>query len=139
MRTIGYWQAAAAAAARLDLPTRRLLEAYAAGVNAYVAQHRSDLIDLFERLGLEPEPWTPAASIASWWRLGLFFSGDGLRELVSYYQIKGGQRRVVSAAAGRRPRRLRPDDAAAVVQRGDVGDAWVARRSEEHTSELQSH
>ncbi len=134
MRTIGYFRTAQKVAGNLDGKTLALLEAYSQGVNDYLSEHPKDLMYLFEKLGLEPEPWTPAASIASWWRLGIFFSGDGLRDLVSYYAIRDGKRQVRPAAAGRGGQRgqasssgPKPDDAASVVQRGDVDDEWVRR------------
>ena len=125
MRTIGYWQAAQETARRLDPEARGLLEAYSRGINDYVNNHPNNLLDLFEKYDLQPEPWTPAACIASWWRLSLFFSGDGLRKMTPYYEIKDGARKVRSFAvtdgAGGRPVR----DDASVIQRGDVSDAWV--------------
>ena len=60
MRTFGFYRAAGEAARRLDSPTRTLLEAYAAGVNAYFDEHRADLNPLFAQVGLQPEPWTVA-------------------------------------------------------------------------------
>jgi len=130
MRTLGYWQAAQETAERLDPEARSLLEAYSRGVNDGLARDPNARNPLFARYGLEPEPWTPAASIASWWRLSLFFSGDGLREMIPYYEIKDGTRRVRrfaltdSAGATEGPR-IRDD--ASVIQRGDVGDEWVQK------------
>jgi len=128
MRTIGYWQSAQETARQLDPEVRGLLEAYSRGVNDYIGGHPKELLYLFEKYDLKPEPWTPAACIASWWRLGLFFAGDGLREMVPYYEIKDGATKVrqfaaragAGAAGGMRVR-----DDASVIQRGDVSDAWV--------------
>ncbi len=130
MRTIGYYHAAQSIAANLDGETLALLHAYSDGVNAYINTHRSELLYLFEKLNLEPEPWTPAACIASWWRLALFFSGDGLREMTTYYEIKDGQRQVRTfspedAAGATRGRPIRDD--ASVIQRDDVSDEWVRK------------
>jgi penicillin amidase len=63
-RTLGLGAAAAAslAAARPRLP--RLLEAYAAGVNAYLASHRDALPLEFRMLRYEPRPWTAADTVA---------------------------------------------------------------------------
>ena len=128
MRTIGYYRAAERTAQHLDDEARTLLEAYSRGVNDYVDNHPNDLVYLFEKYDLELEPWTPAACIASWWRMALFFSGDGLREMTSYYQIKDGARQVRTFAANDsegafRGRALRDD--ASVIQRSDVSDDWV--------------
>ncbi len=130
MRTIGYWQAAQVAARQLDQEARELLDAYSRGVNNYIDNHRGNLLYLFERYGLEPEPWTPAACIASWWRLSLFFSGDGLREITPYYEVKEGVREVrhftLTDSAGA-TEGLPVRDDASVIQRGDVSDEWVRR------------
>jgi len=130
MRTIGYWLAAQETAGRLDPELRALLEAYSEGVNDCIRNEPNDLTYLFAKYGLEPEPWTPAACIASWWRLSLFFSGDGLHEMTTYYEIKDGQREVKSFApddgAGLmniEGRHVRDD--ASVIQRDDVGDEWL--------------
>lgn len=131
MRTIGYWRSAQETARHLDPEARRLLEAYSKGVNDYIAQHREDLLYLFDKYpGApgEPEPWTPAACIASWWRVSLFFSGDGLREASAYYDITEGRRRVEHFApddAAGAIRGLPVRDDASVIKRQDVPDAWV--------------
>jgi penicillin amidase len=128
MRTIGYWQAAQETARQLDSETRQFLEAYSRGVNDYIESHPKDLLYLFEKYDLKPEPWTPAACIASWWRLGLFFAGDGLREMLPYYEQKDGTPRG-RQMAGRDARGAasRPHirDDASVIQRSDVSDAWL--------------
>lgn len=130
MRIIGYCRAAQKVAANLDPETSSLLQAYSDGVNDYINNHPNDLLYMFEKLDLEPEPWTPAACIASWWRLGLFFSGDGLREMMPYYEIKDGTRKVrtfalTDAAGALRGQPVRDD--ASVIQRDDVRDDWVRK------------
>lgn len=127
-RTIGYWRAAQETAGRLDPESRRLLEAYSQGVNDCFAGDPNTRSHLFEKYGLEPEPWTPAACIASWWRLSLFFSGDGLRELGPYYEIKDGVRtvrRYTLRDAAEATEGLRIRDDASVIQRSDVSDTWL--------------
>ena len=101
MRTIGYYRAAEETARQLGPEERALLEAYSQGVNDYIGQHPNDLLHLFKTYNLEPEPWTPAACIACWWRMGLFFAGDGLREMGTYYDIKEGRRQVKTFAPAR--------------------------------------
>ncbi|MHC4583743.1 MAG: penicillin acylase family protein [Planctomycetota bacterium] len=130
MRTIGYYHAAQKVAANLDSEILSLLQAYSDGVNNYINNHPNEMHYLFEKLSLEPEPWTPAACIASWWRLGLFFSGDGLRETALYYDIKDGSRKIRTfapedAAGALRGRPIRDD--ASVIQRQDVTDEWVRK------------
>jgi penicillin amidase len=130
MRTIGYYRAAQKVAHNLDHETRSLLQAYSDGVNDYVTNHPDDLLYLFDKLDLKPDPWTPAACIASWWRLGLFFSGDGLRDMLPYYDIEQGRRKIrsfgVTDTAGVLSSRKIRDDAA-VIQRSDVDDEWVQK------------
>jgi penicillin amidase len=130
MRTIGYYRAAQKVAANLDSEILSLLQAYSDGVNDYINNHPNEMHYLFEKLNLKPEPWTPVACIASWWRLGLFFSGDGLRETALYYDIKDGSRRIrtfapTDAASALRSRPIRDD--ASVIQREDVTDEWVRK------------
>lgn len=130
MRTIGYYRAAQKVAANLDSETLSLLQAYSNGINDYINNHPNDLLYLFDKLDLEPEPWTPAACIVSWWRIALFFSGDGLREMLPYYEIKDGTRRIRTfapsdAAGAFRGRPLRDD--ASVIQRDDVTNEWIQK------------
>ena len=72
-RAIGLHLAAQAEATRLDADTRTLLEAFAAGVNAQVAESDELPAIEFDLLGYRPEPWTVEASTAcamSWrWQL----------------------------------------------------------------------
>jgi len=130
MRTIGYYRAAEETARLLGPEERTLLEAYSQGVNDYIVHHPNDLLHLFETYDLEPEPWTPTACIASWWRMGLFFAGDGLREMGAYYQINAGQRQIETFAPqdSESVTRLRPvRDDASVIQRSDVSEEWIEK------------
>ena len=129
MRTFGFNRAAQEVAANLDSDTLELLTAYSAGVSDYVAAYRENMHPLFKVTGLQPEPWTPADCIASWWHLGQFFAGDGTCELLHYRNITSG---AVEARRGGRgqaptPSALWADDEAAVVGREDVSDEWVAK------------
>ena len=63
-RTLGLGHAAAASLAALDPDSRALLEAYAAGVNAYIASHRDALPLEFRMLRYEPRPWQAADTVA---------------------------------------------------------------------------
>jgi len=120
MRTMGYYRAARALVSRLDPATVSLLEAYSAGINDYIATHGTDLLYLFKSAGLEPEPWTPADCIASWWHLGQFFAGDGLGDLANLHSLQ------------QQPQRQNPvvDDSAAVIQQGDVHADWIRELNE---------
>jgi penicillin G amidase len=59
MRTLGLRRAAERDLAQTGPETRSILEAYAAGVNAFVDSHRSRLPLEFAILGIDPAPWTP--------------------------------------------------------------------------------
>ena len=129
MRTFGWSRAAAQTAANLDVPTRELLAAYCAGVNDSFAVQQRDgtLHPLFKQLGVTPEPWTPADCLLSWWHLAQFFASDGTRDLLAWRnrtKPRPGQPQPPQ------PNRLWFDDAAAVVQRGDVSEAWLKRTEE---------
>ena len=126
MRTFGWARAAERTAANLDAATRKLLEAYCAGVNdSFTAQKSSGkLHPLFEKLDVTPETWTPEDCLLSWWHLAQFFATDGTRDLM-----------VARNRTNPRPGQPQPfkpaplwfDDATAVVQRDDVADDWVRR------------
>lgn len=83
LRTLGVYRAAESAYANLGPEPRALLEAYAAGVNAFLDANRGRLPVEFSILGVEPEPWQPADSLA-WskmmaWDLGGNWSEELLR------------------------------------------------------------
>jgi penicillin amidase len=59
-RTLGMQQAAERAAADSDPEIRGLLEAYARGVNRYIAEQQQKLPVEFSLLHYKPRPWTPA-------------------------------------------------------------------------------
>jgi penicillin amidase len=143
MRTFGFHRAAQGTASRLDPETLGLLEAYCDGVNAYFCEHRDQLHPLFAQTGLQPEPWTPADCLASWWHLAQFFATDGTRDLIAGRNEAAGQRPsrfVRGQAPGRgegrpaeRPvapadlKPMPPDDGPAVVKRTDVPAEWIER------------
>src|SRR5256884_3140791 len=63
-RTLGFAQVAEAEAAQASPQTRALLEAYARGVNAYIASlDARTLPPEFQILQYKPKPWTPADSL----------------------------------------------------------------------------
>ncbi len=80
-RTLGYYRAATSDFAVLSERSRGALEAYAAGVNAWIAEGHT-LPPEYLLLGVQPEPWTPVDSLV-WekmmsWDLG----GDYEMELL---------------------------------------------------------
>ena len=64
MRRLRFRRAAESALERTSPATRRALEAYAAGVNAWLAARKGDLPPEFELLRCRPEPWTPVDTLA---------------------------------------------------------------------------
>ena len=64
MRTLRLRETAEAHWTVASEESREWLEAYAAGVNAWVRQREEDLPPLFQLLDLEWEPWTPADSLS---------------------------------------------------------------------------
>src|SRR5262249_14276833 len=63
LRTLGVRRAAEANFQTLDSQTKKQLEAYAAGVNAFLAADPVLPVE-FLLTGVKPEPWAPADSIA---------------------------------------------------------------------------
>jgi penicillin G amidase len=69
IRTLGWRRVAAREFPKLSTKTRGYLEAYAAGVNAYLADHTGSRLSVEYTLGLlgpdeRPEAWTPVDSLA---------------------------------------------------------------------------
>ncbi len=102
VRTIGMRRAAEEEQAHLDPESAAALSAYAAGVNAWIAQHRSRLPIEFTLLQYQPEPWSTTDSLIfgkslAWtlggnWKYQLLrahliarFGTDGMRTLVPPY------------------------------------------------------
>lgn len=82
MRTLGLYRLAEANFVRLSDPARAALQAYAQGVNAYLQTHRGAWPPEYYLLGMRPEPWRPADSLA-WARLmALRLSGNWREELL---------------------------------------------------------
>ena len=80
MRTLGVRRSAVADVEALAPDTRALLDAYARGVNAWIAERGRLAAPEFLLLGT-PEPWTPADSL-SWAKImGLWLSGNWRTEL----------------------------------------------------------
>lgn len=85
-RTFGFAQVADAEAALLPPASRKLLEAYALGVNAYInSLDPKNLPPEFQILAYQPRPWTPAdsliivklffESLSTTWRLDVMRAG----------------------------------------------------------------
>ena len=64
MRTLGLYRLARQSVNAVSPETRALLQAYANGVNAYIATRKGPLPIEFAILNASPEPWRPADSVA---------------------------------------------------------------------------
>jgi penicillin amidase len=82
MRTLGLYRAAERAYERLDGPPREALDAYAAGVNAYIDGRRLALPVEYYVLRASPERWRPADTIAWGKMMALQLSGNYRFELL---------------------------------------------------------
>jgi penicillin amidase len=83
LRTLGVRRVAEATLKALNDETRSQLDAYAAGVNAFLAQHSGPLPPEFLLTGVSPEPWQSVDSVA-WakmmaWDLGGNWRSELLR------------------------------------------------------------
>ncbi len=87
LRTLGIRRAAEATLKNLNAETRDTLNAYAAGVNAFIQSNKRALPPEFLILGIKPEPWTPVDSVG-WikmmaWDLGGNWRNELLRMQLS--------------------------------------------------------
>lgn len=107
MRTLGLYRAAEASLDHLSPTVLAGLDAYAAGVNAWIDRHEGAWPPEFYLLRHRPEPWRPADSLV-WGRLmALQLSGDWRREL--------DRRRIAGAAGWRLMNLLLPTDRAGPI------------------------
>ncbi|MGD9614704.1 MAG: penicillin acylase family protein [Alphaproteobacteria bacterium] len=82
MRVLGLYRLAEASFSHLSAPVQRSLEAYAAGVNAFLATHRGALPPEFQLLRFAPEPWRPADSLVWGKLMDLELTGNYRKELL---------------------------------------------------------
>ncbi len=126
-RTLRLRRLAEAMWERAGPTSRRLLEAYARGVNAWLAERGGDLPTGLKLLGVEPEPWQPVDSLAfvllmaddlSFWqgrpeeerfRWLRAFGVDGVRELLDEPSLQVPQEILELAARGESQTATRAD------------------------------
>jgi penicillin amidase len=82
MRVLGLYRAAEAEISTLSPAVRRGLDAYAAGVNAFLAARRGALPPEFVLLGFRPDPWRPADSLVWGKLMDLELAGNYRGELL---------------------------------------------------------
>lgn len=82
MRTLGLYRTAEAQLGELSPPVRAALQAYAAGVNAFIAARRGALPPEYYLLGIGFEPWQPADSLVWGKIMDLQLTGNYRGELL---------------------------------------------------------
>jgi penicillin amidase len=82
MRVLGLYRAAEASLLHLSEPMRRALDAYTAGINAFLATRRGALPPEFLLLRFKPEPWRPADTLVWGKLMDLELAGNYRGELL---------------------------------------------------------
>jgi len=83
MRTMGHWRHAQRMSESLDAEHRALLEAYAQGINDYAEAHPEGSPTRVAELGIEVQAWSPAHSLAVWYRVSDLFTNDPLAKALA--------------------------------------------------------
>lgn len=109
MRTLDLYGSARSAWSALSVDAQSSLQAYADGVNAYLAQKRT-LPPEFLLLGIKPQPWKPIDSLA-WFKVFALSQSDSMREEANRYVA----RKYLPEAQWRLLDREYPADAPATV------------------------
>ena len=81
MRSMGFYRLARESVKHLRPDTRQLLEAYAAGINAYLSTRKGPLPVEFTILHVTPDPWQPADSLVVLKYMELSLSEDMYSEI----------------------------------------------------------
>jgi penicillin amidase len=103
-RTLGFARAAERDVSILDAEPRRLIEAYARGVNKFIEQHHKSLPLEFSLLRYEPQPWRPSDTLA--------ISGYMYRTLTDTWERELNRAKVVELAGADRSKDLFSQEAA---------------------------
>ncbi|NLH50377.1 MAG: penicillin acylase family protein [Myxococcales bacterium] len=113
MRILGFEHYAELFLESAPQETKDFLEAYAQGVNAYIAQHEKDLPIEFRLIGYQPELWQPKDSIALERLLGWMLSTNAKVELMwaAADQVLGTDKAALLMSTYRYPKapRILPD------------------------------
>lgn len=88
MRTIGFHRHALRHEALLDDENRRFFEAYAAGVNAYIENRKSEYPLEFRLVGYAPEKWQVADSLAILYLMGWGSAANINHEIIAQTLIE---------------------------------------------------
>src|SRR5580700_2032843 len=101
-RTLGLRVAAEAAARRMDPATRKIVEAYAAGVNRYIAERSGRLPIEFTVLRYKPRPWRAADTF--------LISAYMWKTLTTTWKAKLNRARITALVGPKRARDLFVED-----------------------------
>ena len=131
LRTVGFRRAAEDSWRVISPEVRRLLEAYAAGVNAFLAADRARPVEL-RLLRVPVEPWTPVDTLA--W--GKMMAWDLSRNADDEIRLA----RYVEALGAERANELLPVNAAEpTILTGDEWEPPAPARPPAHVSRLSAH
>ncbi|MGD9856915.1 MAG: penicillin acylase family protein [Planctomycetaceae bacterium] len=113
-RLLGFDRHARKLLGHLQPDTRRCLEAFAAGVNAFVAEHPGRLSRIVDVFPQQPRAWEAADSLAIWARNAYQFTGgwEGEVQALRKYEQWATTRKPGETYPGRQ---LTRDDSAAVI------------------------
>ena len=114
-RTNGFARAAERDATLLDPESRKVMEAYARGVNHFIEQHKNALPLEFSLLRYEPSPWQPSDTIA--------ISGYMYRTLTNTWERELNRAKVAERVGPDRAKDLFSEEAA--MDHFVVGDPKV--------------
>lgn len=82
LRTLGLYRAAEASVAHLSPDATEAFKSYAAGVNAAIPRNGRPLPPEFFMLGVQPEDWRPADSIATLKAIAVQLSANAFQEIL---------------------------------------------------------
>ncbi|MDP6351829.1 MAG: penicillin acylase family protein [Alphaproteobacteria bacterium] len=82
LRTMGFYRAAQQSLDHFSVRSLALIEAYCAGVNAFLASHDGPLPPEFVLFRHRPEPWTPADSVVAVKMMAPLLAGNARDELL---------------------------------------------------------
>ncbi len=109
MRTIGFHRNAKKVAPRLDPETRRSIQKYLDGVNAYISGYGKEHPIEFRLAGIRPEPWEISDSLAILYFMSWNSSGNLDTEIVAQALV---EKLGVEKARALFPLNINPDDPA---------------------------
>ncbi len=114
LRVLSLRWAAARDWERLDEDLREILEAYSAGVNAYIEANSGHLGLEFRLLGVEPEPWTPIDTL-TWTKVLSLNIGLNMSREVARVDLKARLGDELGGEAAERILARYPDDGPVIV------------------------